>query len=642
MSTDAPIEQPAEPRDGASDAAGTASDRPQRDHGSTAVPQVPSPPTVRVEGLSETLRDVRHELTLIAHAAKFEWINKRLILLRNGIIAFSVLTVCIMAVVVCYREAYRQTLTIASFDVPERLVAHGITGQVVAKALFDELIKRREVVTTLDAGEIRGAWADNRADVAIPEAKFTLQSLFRYLRYMTGREIAVDGEIIVDGDDALMKVRVAGSAPTVVRGKIAQWDTLIAELANGVLDVTQPAVLAAYMGVKASTPADVTALSKYLQKMLAAPKKPNDQVMSVAYDAYGSALARLNRADEALLALNEAMRLDPHNGVAVVNAAGVLFLLRQYDRSSALFKQSQAMTVPDVVKARGLRARVSAASNRGDCPTAASALSDAKASLHYDARSFVTVEAIYLARCEYEEARAVEMVKKYAQLHPDSQRENNALGIIQQYRPEGRYLNDAILTYRKAIAAGVTDSYVFANLAISLGRVGDHAASADAMRVASEEFRHYDADHDDLNLGRTYWLKKEFGKADALLTPIYRKRLSEVEIIRAFAGTRAGLGKYSDAIAAYSDGLASFPKSCLLWDDFGRMYADKGDVEAALATFDKGINAVPKCGLCYNSAARLLISKNRVPEAKRKLDALIAAAPQSDGAVIARELLAGR
>ncbi|MCA2996962.1 MAG: hypothetical protein ING75_00005 [Rhodocyclaceae bacterium] len=44
--------------------------------------------------------------------------------------------------------------------------------------LFDVLAnysKHRELVTTLETGELKGAWADNRADVAIPEAKCTLQ-----------------------------------------------------------------------------------------------------------------------------------------------------------------------------------------------------------------------------------------------------------------------------------------------------------------------------------------------------------------------------------------------------------------------------------------------------------------------------------
>jgi hypothetical protein len=50
---------------------------------------------------------------------------------------------------------------------------------------------------------------------------------------------------------------------------------------------------------------------------------------------------------------------------------------------------------------------------------------------------------------------------------------------------------------------------------------------------------------------------------------------------------------------------------------------------------------VPKCGLTTNAAARLLIAQGRPAEAKAKLDALIKIAPNSDGAVIAKEILAG-
>ena len=77
----------------------------------------PTSPSVRVEGLAETLSRVRHELDLISHASKFDWVNKRLILLRNAIIAFSVLTAVIILTVLTLREAYRETLSIAAFSV---------------------------------------------------------------------------------------------------------------------------------------------------------------------------------------------------------------------------------------------------------------------------------------------------------------------------------------------------------------------------------------------------------------------------------------------------------------------------------------------------------------------------------------------
>jgi tetratricopeptide (TPR) repeat protein len=116
----------------------------------------------------------------------------------------------------------------------------------------------------------------------------------------------------------------------------------------------------------------------------------------------------------------------------------------------------------------------------------------------------------------------------------------------------------------------------------------------------------------------------------------------EAEFSR-LARTQAGLGRHEQAIAIYRDGLKLLPRNCLLWQELGSTQAARGrpeDITAALATFDQGIAAVPKCGLTYNAAARLLIAQGRPAEARAKLDALIKQAPNSDGAVIAKELLA--
>ena len=112
----------------------------------------------------------------------------------------------------------------------------------------------------------------------------------------------------------------------------------------------------------------------------------------------------------------------------------------------------------------------------------------------------------------------------------------------------------------------------------------------------------------------------------------------------ALAQTQVGLGRHDQAIAIYRDGLKRLPKNCLLWQELGSAQAARGrpeDITAALATFDQGIAAVPKCGLTYNAAARLLIAQGRPTEAKAKLDALIRLAPNSDGAVIAKDILSG-
>jgi tetratricopeptide (TPR) repeat protein len=604
-------------------------------------------PTVRVEGLGETLHDVRHELQLLSHATKFNWINHRLILLRNALIAFSILVVVVVIAIACYREAYRQTLTIAAFDVPPKLAERGITGQVIAKAVFDELIKRRDLVTTLDKGELKGAWAENRSDVAIPEAKFTLQSVFRYLRYMTGNEIAVDGEFILDGEDVTMKVRVAGKSPTIVKGKLATWETLVGELALGVLEVTQPAVVAAYFGIKAETPEDLVALSKRLRRMSAQDPKLSGAVMSVAYDAYGNALRRLGRLDEATLAFDEAMTLDPTNGVAVINAGMVQQDQRNYDESGKLFQRAQTMQLPDSVKRQAFFFRMVGATNTGDCDVATNTLQEARKSPVYDSLRFVNREASVMARCGYEEARATALLAKHFAMHPDNERHANLLSALHFDRPENRYRELGIQISRDAIAAGVNDVAVYMNLAaelVELGRIEEgrevyaRVARAGANIIFSQKAKQRRQEGFE---ARIHFQQKEYAKADE----IYQRLIAEQPLRESGEFSRYGrlklaMNQYDEAIAVYNDGLKRLPRNCQLWHELGAVYATKGDVATALATFDKGIAAVPKCGLNYNEAARLLIKQNRVPEAKQKLDALIQIAPNSDGAVIAKEILA--
>jgi tetratricopeptide (TPR) repeat protein len=607
---------------------------------------LPTAPLVRVAwpgGLTDTLHAVDHELQLLSHATKYKWINERLILLRNALIAISVLVIVVVAAVACYREAYRETLTVAAFDVPDSLAKRGITGQVVAKALFDELIKRRDLVTTLETGELKGAWAENRADVAIPEAKFTLQAVFRYLRYMTGNEIAIDGEFIVDGEDVTMKVRVAGKPPKVVKGKLADWESMVGELALGVLEVTQPAVLAAYMGIKAKTPEDIGALSKHIVKMQNAAQKPSAAVMSVAYDAYGSALLRQSRQEEARAAFAEAMTLDPTNGVAVINAADAQSALRNYAEASVLYVKAQSLRLPDTVKVTALVRRVAGATAAGDCPVAAQALQDAKASPSYAASFVAGAEALYIVRCEFEEARGAALIERYATLHPDAVGPANWLGIVQLTRPEKRHLDDAINVFRRAVKNGVEDPSLYNNLAAALAARGEYEESRQIYEKSNQLRLKIGAPifSDDGYNGTVYFWKGEFAKADAALRRFYTTTpLREERQFVTFAGTQTELLRFDEATTLYNDALQRFPKSCLLWEGFGNMYAKKGDVAMALATFDKGIAVVPRCGSNYNAAARFLIKQNRVPEAKQKLDALIKIAPNSDGAVIAEEILA--
>ena len=607
---------------------------------------VPPPTAVRLEGLAEALQQARSALAFVGPAGRFHVANLRMVLLRNALIVLALVAAVVLVVVVGVREARRPTLTIAAFDVPPSLQARGLTGQVLAKALFDELIRRRELVTTLDSGELKGAWAENRVDVAIPQAGFTLQSVFRYLRYATGNETSIDGEIVLEGDNATLKVRVAGKPPAVVQGLLAQWEQLVADAAGGVLEATQPAVQAAWLGLKAQTPADLAALSQHVSKMQGAKPSYSGAVLSVAYDAFGSALLRQGRADDAMLAFGEAMALDPANGVAVMNMARTKFSRRDYDEAAPLLAKAQAMRLPDAEKLRALHARILGATNIGDCEAASLALRDVRASPLYVSWKLITTEAFYALLCDFEEARAVAMVAKAYALHPQDAGYANTLAALSFLRPEGRYREQGFKVSREAIAAGVDDIDLYFNTWFFLLRAGRFDEAAEMQAKEQRLIR----DPVLLDYSRTvatglgHLHRKEYVKADEAFKRLFATVPPREELeFSMLAQTQVGLGRHHHAVAIYRDGLKRLPKNCLLWEELGSAQAARGrpeDIAAALATFDQGIATVPKCGLTYNAAARLLIAQGRPAEAKAKLDALIRQAPNSDGAVIAKELLA--
>jgi tetratricopeptide (TPR) repeat protein len=607
----------------------------------------PPPTAVRLEGLAEALQQARSALAFVGPAGRFHVANLRMVLLRNALIVVALLALLVLVVAVAVREARRPTLTIAAFDVPASLEARGLTGQVLAKALFDELIRRRELVTTLDSGDLKGAWAENRVDVAIPQSGFTLQSVFRYLRYASGNETSIDGEIVLDGDTATLKVRVAGKPPAVAQGPLAQWEQLVADAAGGVLEAAQPAVQAAWLGLKAQTPADLAALSRHLRKMQQANPPHSGAVMSVAYDAYGGALQRLGRSDDALRAFDEALKLDPGNGVAVINAARARFDRRDFAEAAQLYQRAQSMKLPDAVKAAAMRSRIAGATNTGDCDAAALALADAKRSPVYQPLEFVNNEATFTALCEFEEARAIALISGAHALHPEDARLANIYAVLQIRRPEFRYREQGFEIARAAIAAGVEDRFLYGNfrgrlweagrfeeaeqIKSRLERLYTAPGALERLRAESEPFLHH--------------MRGEYAKADEGYTRRFTTSPPREESHFVYwARAKSGLGQHEQAVALLRDGLKLLPRNCVLWQELGSAQAARGrpeDTSAALATFDQGIAAVPKCGLNYNAAARLLIAQGRPAEARAKLETLIKAAPNSDGAVIAKEILAG-
>ena len=103
----------------------------------------------------------------------------------------------------------------------------------------------------------------------------------------------------------------------------------------------------------------------------------------------------------------------------------------------------------------------------------------------------------------------------------------------------------------------------------------------------------------------------------------------------------ARINRIDEAIATLRAGYARYPQYYCAYGAAGTLLFKHGRDAEAFAEWEKVIAAVPKCDLTYVHMARALIERKRIPEAKLKLEALMKVSPESDGAEIAKELLAG-
>lgn len=599
---------------------------------------------IRTEGLAEIIAEARHELHLLGHAGKFEWINRRLILLRNAVIALSVVVVAVTAATMMLREAYRETLSIAVFQVPAKLAERGITGQVVAQSLFDELIKRRATVTTLNAGELRVAWTEHRSDVAVPDTGFTLKSVFRYLRTLTGREIAIDGEMLVDGDEVTIKARMQGRPARVVTGKFAEWESLMGDIADQLYEVTQPVVLASYWGLTANSPKEIERLSRLILRMKFADPPTSSAAMSVAYHAYGLALQKQKKTTEALAAWERARAYDPKFALpyfATIDASG----FDDPATSEKLLKQTASLEVSKATRIRALNLRYLLARDIGDCATMASTLRERTRIAGDDPFVVERNTAFYQVMCEYQQARGVAVMRNFALLHPENPGHWADVALAHWYRAETP-TPMTLLEARKALETGIGADQRRQNgalqlmLALILSFQGEHQPAVEAYN-AGMRIGHYNPRFSRAVRAYLHFNNGEFKDAEAVIQGNFADDKNvRPQDYRILGRTLNALDRTNEALDVLRKGYARFPYFCELHDRAGEILFRRGRDAEAYEEWERGIAAVPKCDRPYVSLARALLERQRVAEAKQKLEKLLMVSPESDGAEAAREMLA--
>ena len=212
-----------------------------------AAPDAPKDVSVTIPGLSQTLHGIDHELQLLSRTHKYDWVSKRLLVLRNVIIASLLVVVTVVLVVVTYKELTKDVLVINSFDVPARIEERGYSGRVIGRKLFDQITYiRTQTLSRLAKREIVASVWKAESDVAIPDTRLTVGALFAYLRGFSARDTFIDGELTEQGDQIAVTVRQRGKPSRTVTGKFDELDALMLKAAEHILLETQPAILAQF------------------------------------------------------------------------------------------------------------------------------------------------------------------------------------------------------------------------------------------------------------------------------------------------------------------------------------------------------------------------------------------------------------
>lgn len=274
-----------------------------------------------------------------------------------------------------------------------------------------------------------------------------------------------------------------------------------------------------------------------------------DPTGTMAHINLGMWLHGEGRAEEAAVALEDALRLEPNDGEVHGNLGIVLAALGRRDGAREHLERALALA-PESAQAH---------SNLGNLLASDGRLDEAVA--HYLA--------------------AVRLTPAFADAL------NNLANVLVQ---QGK-IDEAIARYEAALAADPTYLAAHYNFATVLTRAGRNAEAIEHYRAAlALDPAHADAHR---GLGAQLAARGQLDEAISHLTTAARLRPDLVDAHYQHGAALAAAGRLDEAIAAYGRALALAPDVADLHNDLGIAFARRGELAAAAAEFRKALTLAP-------------------------------------------------
>jgi Tfp pilus assembly protein PilF len=148
-----------------------------------------------------------------------------------------------------WNAAHADGLIVDSFSVPPDLAARGLTGEVVAGQLLDQvrvvMVPPPNSNFVSQGQSISDSWTGN-IKVEIPDTGISLGELYRFLRKWFGHETEVGGAVVRRPEGLALTVRV-GAASATYSGPEADLDRIVVKAAEYVAETSNPNLYASLL-----------------------------------------------------------------------------------------------------------------------------------------------------------------------------------------------------------------------------------------------------------------------------------------------------------------------------------------------------------------------------------------------------------
>ena len=603
-----------------------------------ANPRTPKEVSVTIPGLSQTLHGIDHELQLLSRIYKYDWVSKRLLVLRNVIIASLLVLVTILIVVVAVRELTKNALVINGFDVPTSLEARGFTSRVLGKKLADQMtFVRSQVLTRLSTREIVPSVWKTDADLAIADSKLTVGAVFAYVRGLFGRDTNVDGELTEQGQEVALTVRIRGKPHKSITGKVDDLDSLMLKAAEYIMLDSHPyivgqfryynkdqqgALQAAMVAARSDNPEEVAealtlwgkilrnkgdhagAIAKWEESLLTSPNT------SKAWNEITLRWVVEGRKDDVLKRIEKRTQSFPKDSEAWARLAELRYL--EGDMAGAGKLNQKALTLdPESAPAQMLE--VDMLTSKGDMAGAlkigekmARAVVKTQDPLLRSLAVRAQVDALLGLR-DYARARSI--ADGMIAIDPLSLRGHYALAqvLYATHDYEG-----AIASATKAISFGSIGAY-FTRVSALIGKGDLDAAEREAI--------------ENLKRNRPVGLSEQGLIRLIRLRPAeaaekYRERIRERPMswygYNGLARALAALGNHAEAEAQFRKAIDLAPKFSAPHFHWGEMLATKGDHAGAIKRYEDALKLDPRWGQPYAKWGESLVALGNAEAAKEK------------------------